>query len=79
MQAQVGQGEESRVVAVGVFAGPAQHCQVNAGPAGVAFDAADGRTRGHPIDYAIVIGYFVAIVAVGTWFGFSRGSAPRPS
>lgn len=25
--------------------------------------------RGHPIDYAIVVGYFVAIVAIGTWFG----------
>lgn len=25
--------------------------------------------RGHPIDYGIVIAYFVAILAVGTWFG----------
>jgi len=25
--------------------------------------------RGQPIDYAIMIGYFVAILAVGTWFG----------
>lgn len=25
--------------------------------------------RGHPIDYAIVLAYFVAIVVVGVWFG----------
>ena len=29
----------------------------------------EGGLRGHPIDYAIVVGYFVAIVIVGTWFG----------
>lgn len=28
-----------------------------------------GQVRGHPVDYAVVIGYFVAILAVGTWFG----------
>lgn len=27
-----------------------------------------GQARGKPIDYAIMIGYFVAILAVGTWF-----------
>ncbi len=29
----------------------------------------DGRVRGQPIDYVIMIGYFLAILAVGTWFG----------
>ncbi|MFC1705644.1 sodium:solute symporter [Planctomycetota bacterium] len=29
---------------------------------------AAGRVRGHPLDYAIMIAYFVAILAVGTWF-----------
>lgn len=29
----------------------------------------EGGLRGHPVDYAIVVGYFVAIVIVGTWFG----------
>jgi len=28
-----------------------------------------GGLRGHPVDYAIVIAYFVVIVIVGTWFG----------
>ena len=28
-----------------------------------------GGVRGQPIDYAIMIGYFLAILAVGTWFG----------
>jgi SSS family solute:Na+ symporter len=28
-----------------------------------------GRVRGEPIDYAIMIGYFLVILAVGTWFG----------
>jgi len=28
-----------------------------------------GGLRGHPVDYAIVVAYFVAIVVVGTWFG----------
>ncbi len=27
------------------------------------------RVRGQPIDYAIMIGYFLLILAVGTWFG----------
>ncbi len=27
------------------------------------------RVRGKPIDYAIMIGYFLLILAVGTWFG----------
>ena len=28
-----------------------------------------GSVRGQPIDYAIMIGYFIAILIVGTWFG----------
>ena len=31
--------------------------------------AQDGHVRGHPIDYVIMCGYFLAILAVGTWFG----------
>lgn len=27
-----------------------------------------GKTRGEPIDYAIMVTYFIAILAVGTWF-----------
>jgi solute:Na+ symporter, SSS family len=33
-----------------------------------------GRLRGHPVDYAIVVGYFVAIIIVGTWFGRKQQS-----
>lgn len=29
----------------------------------------DGGVRGEPVDYAIMIGYFLVILAVGTWFG----------
>jgi len=29
----------------------------------------EGGVRGRPVDYAIMIGYFLAILAVGTWFG----------
>jgi solute:Na+ symporter, SSS family len=38
---------------------------------GVADDVIDSasRVRGQPIDYAIMIGYFLLILAVGTWFG----------
>lgn len=28
----------------------------------------EGQVRGEPIDYAIMIGYFLAILGVGTWF-----------
>jgi SSS family solute:Na+ symporter len=38
------------------------------GSADHVLDLADGA-RGTWIDYAIVIGYFLAIIAVGTWFG----------
>ena len=31
--------------------------------------AKDGHVRGQPVDYAIMCGYFLAILAVGTWFG----------
>ncbi len=52
-----------------------QYGQMETAPA-VAYDGGAeevvekaSTVRGAPIDYAIMIGYFVAIVAVGTWFG----------
>ena len=39
------------------YTGGAEHVVENA-----------GQTRGQPIDYAIMVTYFVAILAVGTWF-----------
>ena len=51
---------EMPVAKAGEYAGTDQ---AEAGP------TAEGESRGRPIDYAIMLGYFLLILIIGTWFG----------